>query len=113
MKIEEYTKIALLTMTKGHRYGEIDPVLMAGVLGLVGEGGEVAEKFKKILREKKGIISEEDRLEILKELGDVLWYITTVSSQLDSSLEEVARMNNEKLMSRKERDVVSGQGDNR
>ena len=82
-------------------------------LGLCGEAGEVAEKVKKIIRDKGSVYTPEDKFEILKELGDVLFYITALSQDLGFSLEDVAMMNVEKLMSRKERDAIHGNGDNR
>lgn len=82
-------------------------------LGLVGEAGEVAEKIKKVLRDADGVVSEEKRQEIKKELGDVLWYVAQVATELDLSLEDVAEANMEKLLSRLERGVLSGSGDNR
>lgn len=92
---------------------DMDATLIAQVFGLVGESGEVAEKFKKIIRDKKGQISDEDRAEILKELGDILWYVNAVAHLLDSNLEEVATSNLEKVLSRKQRGVQAGSGDNR
>ncbi|MFZ1242742.1 MAG: hypothetical protein WAQ22_01200, partial [Candidatus Saccharimonas sp.] len=65
MTIEEYTRQALSTLTYEHDYGDIDAQLMAQVLGLVGESGEVAEKFKKIVRDKQGKLSKETKQEIL------------------------------------------------
>ena len=87
--------------------------LLYTVLGLNGEAGELAEKLKKILRDKGGELSEEDRAEVAKELGDVLWYVTGIAYELDIPLEEVARMNIDKLNSRKERGMLGGSGDNR
>ena len=87
--------------------------LLYTVLGLNGEAGELAEKLKKILRDKGGELSEEDRAEVAKELGDVLWYVTGICYELDIPLEEVARMNIDKLNSRKERGMLGGSGDNR
>ncbi|NCU29667.1 hypothetical protein EOM60_03580 [Candidatus Saccharibacteria bacterium] len=113
MKIDDYSKQAITALTDGHAYGAITSKLMAQILGLVGESGEIAEKFKKILRDKQGKISETDRQEILKELGDVLWYVNSTAHLLGSSLEEVAKMNNEKLASRKSRGEIHGSGDNR
>ena len=82
-------------------------------LGLVGEAGEVADKVKKVLRDKNGIMTEGIKEEIAKELGDVLWYLAQMASELGASLEDVARGNIEKLRSRKERGMISGSGDNR
>ncbi len=82
-------------------------------LGLAGEAGEVAEKFKKIIRDKNGEINKMDKQEIKKELGDVLWYISQISTELDLELEEVAKNNLNKLSSRKKRDKLKGNGDNR
>lgn len=113
MKIDDYAQNALATLSDDYDYGNITPQLMGMVLGLSDESGEVLGKFKKILRDKKGILTDEDKAEIIKELGDVLWYIATVSHLLGYSLEDVARKNNEKLLSRKDRGVLSGSGDNR
>ncbi|MGK2896543.1 MAG: nucleoside triphosphate pyrophosphohydrolase family protein [Candidatus Saccharimonadales bacterium] len=113
MKIEDYSNQAIMTLTHDHSYGDISAQLMASVLGLSDESGEVLGKFKKLLRDKQGILSPEDKKEIIKELGDVLWYINSVSHLLGSSLEEVAQLNNEKLMSRQQRGVIKGSGDNR
>jgi NTP pyrophosphatase (non-canonical NTP hydrolase) len=89
------------------------PALISQIFGLVGESGEVAEKFKKIIRDKQGALSGEDKAEILKELGDILWYVNSVASLLGSSLEEVAMKNLDKVLSRKARGVTKGSGDNR
>lgn len=83
------------------------------VFGLVGEAGEVAEKVKKLFRDKKGNIDKSDKLEIAKELGDVMWYVAQISTELGMKLSDVARINLEKLSSRKARNKVHGSGDNR
>jgi len=83
------------------------------VLGLVGEAGEVAEKIKKLIREKEGKVSEMDKEEIKKEIGDVLWYIAVFSDELGIKLDDVATLNVEKLASRKKRGKLHGSGDNR
>lgn len=113
MQLNDYQTIALSTLTDGHEFGDLSPQLIDQVFGLTGEAGEVAEKFKKLIRDKQGKISEDDKKDIMKELGDVLWYVTTVSHLIGSSLEDVAKMNNEKLLSRKARDQIAGSGDNR
>lgn len=83
------------------------------VLGLSGEAGEVADKVKKIIRDHNGKITKELKDEIIKELGDVLWYLAALASELNVSLENVAEMNIHKLQDRKKRGVLQGEGDNR
>ena len=82
-------------------------------LGLVGEAGEVADKVKKILRDKKGIFDSESKYAIKLELGDVLWYVSQLSSELGFDLDEVANTNLKKLKSRKDRGTLQGSGDER
>lgn len=113
MNIDDYSKTAITTLTSNHAYGDISAELLAQILGLVGESGEVAEKFKKIIRDKEGVISDEDKQELVKELGDILWYVNAVASLLGSSLDEVATKNIEKVLSRKQRGQTHGSGDNR
>ena len=113
MNFDEYTRTALSTLLDQQEYGDISPQLIDQVLGLVGEGGEVADKVKKLIRDKRGRLSDEDKVSIVKELGDVLWYVTTIAHLLDSSLEDVARANNQKLLSRQSRKVLGGSGDDR
>ena len=113
MNIQEYADKAITTLSDNYDYGDISPQLMGQVLGLAGESGEVVEKIKKLLRDKRGMLEESDKTDILKELGDVLWYVNAVAHLLGSSLEDVARLNNEKLSSRKERHQLHGSGDNR
>ncbi len=87
------------------------------VLGLTGEAGEVADKYKKIIRVPEYIpnrsFTEEEKKVILLELGDVLWYVAACAYELGSGLDEVANMNLGKLASRKDRGVLHGSGDNR
>ena len=94
-------------------YPNIGNNLCYPTLGLCGESGEVAEKIKKIFRDDNGLITQEKRLEIKKELGDVLWYISNLSSELELSLEDVAITNINKLKERKNNDKLHGFGDNR
>lgn len=89
------------------------PGFLEKILGLAGEAGEAADKVKKILRDKGGYASEEDRAELLKELGDVLWYVANVARYLDVDLSEVAKGNIDKLESRRKRNKLHGEGDNR
>lgn len=82
-------------------------------LKLSGEAGEVAEKMGKIIRDKKGIVTDSDALELKKELGDVLWYVSELALVLGYTLEDIAETNIDKLQSRAARDVIKGSGDNR
>ncbi len=82
-------------------------------LGLVGEAGEVAEKVKKVIRDKNGIFDEESKIGIKKELGDVLWYISNLCNEFNFELEEVALKNLEKLKLRAAKGKISGSGDDR
>ncbi len=82
-------------------------------LGLAGEAGEVAEHAKKAIRDDAGNVSDERRAAMAKELGDVLWYVSQLASELGLALEDVARGNIEKLSSRQRRGVLSGSGDER
>ena len=82
-------------------------------LGLVGEAGEVAEKVKKVIRDKNGIFDDESKNAIKKELGDVLWYISNLCTEFEFNLEEVALGNLEKLKVRAKRGNISGSGDER
>lgn len=81
------------------------------ILGLAGEAGEVCEKYKKILRDNWGIISEEKKMLIILELGDVLWYISEIAYQLGFTLSEVAQINIDKLKTRKRNGTIKGEGD--
>ena len=93
------------------------PVIGHGViypaLGLVNEAGEVAGKIKKVFRDKDGEINAETREALKAELGDVLWYISQVATELDLSLDEIAEANIAKLLDRLERGKIKGDGDNR
>lgn len=82
-------------------------------LGLAGEAGEVAEHAKKAIRDDGGTISQERRAAMEKELGDVLWYVAQLASELELELEQIAQANLEKLGSRQRRGVLSGSGDER
>ena len=91
----------------------VDHPIVYPTLGLANEAGEVAGKIKKIFRDKGGVIGEEDRQALKYELGDVLWYLTQICTELNLTLEEVAAANLEKLFSRLERGQIRGEGDHR
>ena len=76
-------------------------------LGL-GESGEVQGKIKKLIRD-----GNLDKKEVVKELGDILWYVTATANELGYQLQDVAEINAVKLLDRKNRGVLTGNGDNR
>lgn len=90
-----------------------DHAIVYPTLGLANEAGEVAGKVKKIFRDRNGVISDADREALKGELGDVLWYLAQICTELDLTLEEVAEANLQKLFSRLERGVIGGDGDKR
>ena len=105
---DEYQKVA--------RSSAIYPMSMPVIypaLGLAGETGEVLDKIKKIYRDNNMEFDREHRIAIVKELGDVLWYLTNLAEDLGFNLSDVAQMNADKIESRKERNVIHGEGDDR
>lgn len=86
-------------------------------LKLAGEAGEVAEKLGKLMRDEGfrpgQALAAAARDAIVKELGDVLWYVANLAADLDVNLDEVAAVNLDKLASRKQRGAIHGSGDER
>ena len=80
-------------------------------LGLAGETGEICEKIKKAIRDEGGVISDERRMLLAKELGDVLWYVSTLATELGLDLDEIAAGNLAKLVARKQSGKLHGSGD--
>ena len=112
MTFEEYQKGALDTDSSvGH--DTVSSQFFAIALGLMSEAGEVGEKLKKIYWAKDGKWNDEDKQAIARELGDVLWYIASLSTHIGIPMSEIANINLEKLKSRKERNLLNGNGDNR
>ena len=113
MEFIEYQQLAIKTAQ--FQTGSLR-ALSYTMLGLTGEAGEVAERIKKILREEDRDLDDiiaEKRPEIIKEMGDVLWYLSALSREIGTTLEEVANANIEKLKSRYDRGVIYGEDDNR
>lgn len=108
MTLNEYQQIALETAVYPAQYRVIYPAL-----GINGEAGEVADKVKKIIRDKDAVLDTEDKKAIALEVGDVLWYCATMANDLGFTLQEIAEMNRDKLRSRQLRGKLGGSGDNR
>ena len=114
MTFDEYQQKAITTDTFGGKMTALDNHgFLEKAFGLVEESGEVAGKLKRIFREKDGKLTDSDKAEIIKEFGDVLWYISSLAYYLDVPFEEVAKQNLDKVLSRKSRGMTLGSGDNR
>lgn len=110
MTLDEYQKEALVTAVfSGDEFKD----LAHWVFGITGEAGEIAEKIKKIVRDKGGELTAEDKDELAKEIGDVLWYLAVLSRHLDIDFDEIGVRNIAKLRSRQARNQIQGSGDNR
>lgn len=90
MTINEYQKLAMTTLNPAL---DKKDVLINGVMGLCGESGEVIDIVKKHLAQGH----ELDRDKLIKELGDVAWYLAETATALDVDLEEVLAGNIAKL----------------
>lgn len=106
--MDDYQRLASTTAKYPSESG-----LLYTVLGMASEAGEVAGKLKKAIRDEGGVISPERREQLLSEVGDVLWYVAMVAMELDASLSSVAEGNLDKLLDRKTRGVIGGDGDTR
>ncbi len=109
MRFDEYQTAARETA----QYPEMGRNLCYPALGLAGETGEVAERVKKLIRDDDGVLTPERREALKAELGDVLWYVAALCSELKLSMSEVAEYNVRKLRDRKARNVIRGDGDTR
>lgn len=116
---QKYVNSVTISLDKfNETFSEVNPDIIKLLsiiydgLGL-GEAGEVQGKIKKIIRDNGGIITPEAVIEIKKELGDTLWYITSMCHNLGITLKDVAVSNIEKLQDRQKRGVLHGSGDNR
>ena len=93
MTANEYQVAALRTANKTL---DMDALLMDGVLGLNGEAGECADIMKKHLYQGHGL----DKVHLMKELGDCLWYAAIAAHALGYTLDEVMEANKAKLEAR-------------
>ena len=96
MNLKEYKEFHTTTVQK-------DFSLLYYGVGLGGESGEVLNEIKKIYRknqEEDKPVLKEDRQKLILEMGDVVWYLTAMAKKIDVTLEEVLKMNKEKLTER-------------
>ena len=93
MTINEYQQLAMTTLNKEMTKKDM---LINGVMGLCGESGEAIDIVKKHLAQGH----ELDRDKLIKELGDIAWYLAEMATVLDIELEEVLERNIEKLKKR-------------
>ena len=113
MDFKEYQEKSRVTA----KYPNAGNDFMYPTLGMVAEAGEVADKLKKHIRDDNihtpSELSNEQKKELAKELGDVLWYVAQLATEFEVELEDIAAMNIEKLYSRMDRGKLGGSGDNR
>jgi NTP pyrophosphatase (non-canonical NTP hydrolase) len=118
MNFEEYSKQAYSTA----QYPMKGSNLVYPAIKLAGEAGETADKIGKHWRNHHATsykamsaesYSADERFELVKELGDVLWYINALAIELGVTLESVAQANLEKLAGRAARGTILSSGDNR
>ena len=95
------------------RYPDLGSNLIYPTLGLAGEAGEVAEKVKKLIRDRNGLVDDSFKHDLALELGDVLWYVAQLATELGITLEDVGQLNLQKLNSRSQRGTLNGEGDHR
>ena len=96
MRLEEYQSLASTTALYPRRLSNLE----YPTLGLAGEAGEVANIVKKIQRDNNGVITEDTRIKLKDELGDVLWYISACADELGLTLTQIAEYNVDKLAKR-------------
>ena len=104
MSFEEYQRL----VRKSAVYPKVNSLgFIYPAFGLLGKTGEIAEKIKRILRDKNGIVSQEDKELIAQELGDVLWYLAVLATEFDLSLEVIAELNILKLSKKKKEETLT------
>jgi len=109
MNFNDYQKKAMASAV----YPNIGSNIVYPTLGINGEAGEIAEKVKKIIRDKNGVWDDTDRDAIKKEIGDSMWYCAALCHEFGLSLDDVAKANIEKLTKRVLDNTIHGSGDDR
>lgn len=109
MTLDEYQEAAMETAI----YPRVGHRVVYPALKLNGEAGEFAELVGKMFRDDAGVLSEKRRIALVKELGDVLWYVAACANELGYGLDAVALINLEKLQARKAAGNIQGSGSDR
>lgn len=112
VKVSDFDKYQK-TCSKTAVYPNIGSNFIYPTLGLTDEAGEVAGKVKKVIRDNGGVMDEKRKKDIKKEMGDVLWYLAQLATELNLKLSDIASANVKKLTSRHLRGKIHGSGDNR
>lgn len=110
MTPDEYQAFTRTTVV--YNNGALPPLAYLG-LKLAGESGEIAEKIGKLFRDHGGMLSDEIRTALIKELGDPIWYLARIADELGFTFQDVFDTNVAKLQSRKDRGTLHGSGDDR
>lgn len=113
MEFNKYQKKCRLTDVGTAAQDCLNPGWLYYVLGVAGETGEMVEKIKKLFRDKNGVVDQEFKDALIKEMGDIQWYLARLADQFDIEFNDVAKTNIEKLFSRQKRNKIHGEGDNR
>lgn len=113
MDFNEYQKKCAKTDVGTAAQDCLEPGWLYYVMGIAGESGEMVDKIKKLFRDKKGVVDEEFKQILIKEIGDYHWYSARLCSQFGIDYNEVAKQNIEKLYDRMERGKLHGDGDSR
>lgn len=113
MTFNEYQQIASGTAVYRDRAITDLKRVMYCALGLASEAGEVAGQAKRIIRDDASEITEARTMKIVDEISDCLWYCAMLADELGINLDDIAAGNIEKLRSRFERGVITGEGGER
>jgi len=113
MQANEYQKECRKTDVGTSAQDCLEPGWLYYTMGIAGETGELMEKIKKLFRDNNGIIDNDFKSALIKEMGDVQWYMARLADQFDIDFEVIFRTNVKKLQSRKKRNKLHGDGDDR
>jgi len=113
MNFNEYQKECRKTDVGTAAQDCLEPGWLYYTMGIAGETGELMEKIKKLFRDNNGIIDNDFKSALIKEMGDVQWYMARLADQFDIDFEVIFRTNVKKLQSRKKRNKLHGDGDDR